>query len=79
MHLQEYRPDLWRVWKDSTWVDYDLAAEAAEVKVERLWSEAALQAQRRNNARCKLLDLPFNNVSVVYAIHLHALHLQWLP
>ncbi len=49
--LQEYRPEVWRVWSGSEWLEYDLARETAAVKAERLWSEAALQAQRRNNAR----------------------------
>ena len=49
--LQEYRPEVWRVWSEGEWLEYDLAKETAAVKAERLWSEAALQAQRRNNAR----------------------------
>jgi len=39
------------VWSGGEWLEYDLAGETAAVKAERLWSEAALQAQRRNNAR----------------------------
>ncbi len=50
--LQEYRPEVWRVWSGGEWLEYDLARETAAVKAERLWCEAALQAQRRNNARC---------------------------
>lgn len=39
------------MWSGGEWLEYDLARETAAVKAERLWSEAALQAQRRNNAR----------------------------
>ncbi|KAL0041510.1 hypothetical protein WJX79_005750 [Trebouxia sp. C0005] len=52
--FQEYRPEVWRVWSEGEWLEYDLAKETAAVKAERLWSEAALQAQRRNNARLSL-------------------------
>lgn len=49
--LQEYRPEVWRVWNDGEWQEYDLKGETEAVRAERSWSEAALQAQRRNNAR----------------------------
>ena len=49
--LQEYRPEVWRVWNDGEWLEHDLKGETAAVRAERLWSEATLQAQRRNNAR----------------------------
>ena len=49
--LQEYSPGVRRVWNDGDWLEYDLKGESDAVRAERLWSEAALQAQRRNNAR----------------------------
>ena len=49
--LQEYSPGVRRVWNDGDWLEYDLKGEIDAVRAERLWSEAALQAQRRNNAR----------------------------
>lgn len=51
MLVQEYRPEVWRVWDNGEWREYDLATESKAMQAERLWSEAALQAQRRNNAR----------------------------
>lgn len=48
---QEYMPEALRVWNDGEWLEYDLKEETEAVRAERLWSEAALQAQRRNNAR----------------------------
>lgn len=48
---QEYRPDVWRVWNDGVWQEYDLKGETEAVRAERVWSEAVLQAQRRNNAK----------------------------
>ena len=50
--MQEYRPDVWRVWSNGQWVQYNLQGETEAVRTERLWSEATLQAQRRNNTRC---------------------------
>ena len=44
-------PEALRVWNDGEWLEYDLKQETEAVRAERLWSEAALQAQRRNNAR----------------------------
>ena len=40
------------MWSNGEWLEYDLKGESEAVKAERMWSEAALQAQRRNNARC---------------------------
>ena len=56
--MQEYRPEVWRVWSDGEWLEYDLKGETEAVSAERLWAEAALQAQRRNNARHCLLNAP---------------------
>ena len=50
-HMQEYRPEVWRVWSNGQWVEYDVQSETEAVRIERMWSEATLQAQRRNNTR----------------------------
>ncbi|KAL3162910.1 hypothetical protein ABBQ32_009352 [Trebouxia sp. C0010 RCD-2024] len=52
--FQEYRPEVWRVWDKGQWLEYDSAGESETVCAERLWSEAALQIERRNNARLGL-------------------------
>ena len=56
--MQEYRPEVWRTWNNGEWLEYDLKRESEAVRAERLWAEAALQAQRRNNARYTLLNAP---------------------
>ena len=49
--MQEYRPEVWRVWSDGQWLEYDLLGESEDVRVERVWAEEVLLAQRRSNAR----------------------------
>ncbi|KAL0042270.1 hypothetical protein WJX77_008145 [Trebouxia sp. C0004] len=67
--FQEYRPEVWRVWSEGEWVEYDLARETAAVKAERRWSEAALQAQRRNNARLFLEESFLDIMSRLPKLH----------
>lgn len=57
---QEYMPEALRVWNDGAWLEYDLKEETEAVRAERLWSEAALQAQRRSNARWHLSSTQSN-------------------
>ncbi|KAL0050091.1 hypothetical protein WJX82_004313 [Trebouxia sp. C0006] len=67
--FQEYRPEVWTVWSGGEWLEYDLARETAAGKAERLWSEAALQAQRRNNARLSLEESFLDLMSRLPKLH----------